>query len=113
MKTLSLHGKSFRSLANTDNGEVSGDTVFVYGQQDDLIWADYQGGQITRGHLVGKIVNGHLEFVYHHINREGELMTGKCTSYPEWTGEGNLRFREVWQWTCKDHSSGESVIEEI
>lgn len=40
-------------------------------------------------------------------------MTGKCTSYPEWTGEGKLRFREVWQWTCKDHSSGESVIEEI
>ncbi len=113
MKPILLHNKTFRTLANTDNGEVSGETLFHYHQEGELVWAEYQGGQILHGHLVGKIVDDHLEFVYHHLNRQGELMTGQCKSYPEWTEEGKMRLREYWQWTCRDHSSGESVIVEL
>ncbi|MFN8302252.1 MAG: hypothetical protein U0U46_07145 [Saprospiraceae bacterium] len=113
MKPDLLHNKTFRALANTDNGEVSGETRFHYFQQGDVVWADYQGGDILRGHLLGKVVEQHLEFVYHHLNREGELMTGRCRSFPEWTADGRLCLREYWQWTCRDHSSGESLIVEV
>jgi hypothetical protein len=78
-----------------------------------MIFADYAGGDIVKGHLLGKVVdNERLEFVYHHLNRNGEIMTGQCTSYPEWNAEGKMLLREYWQWTCKDHSKGESVIVE-
>jgi hypothetical protein len=50
---------------------------------------------------------------YQHINRKGELMTGVCTSIPERLSDGRIRLHERWQWTCGDHSTGESIIEEI
>ena len=111
--TFNLNGKQFKTLKNAENGEVSGDTHFVYGQKEDIIWADYSGGQILKGSIIGKIVDDHLEFVYQHINSENELMTGRCKSYPEMTKDGKLMLKEFWQWTCKDHSKGQSTIIEI
>lgn len=111
MQNLDLDNKYFTTLSNSDNGEVSSETTFHYRQTGDLVFADYKGGDIRKGHLLGKVVDGkHLEFVYHHLNTSGEIMTGKCTSYPEWTDEGKLRMKEYWQWTCRDQSSGESVL---
>lgn len=108
-----LHNKQFKSEVNSDNGEVSDATVFTYHQERDVIWATYQGGQILKGHLLGKIIENRLEFVYHHINQSQELMTGQCTSYPELTHDGKIRLKEYWQWTCKDHSKGHSTLIEI
>ncbi|MCC6281881.1 MAG: n-acetylglutamate synthase [Saprospiraceae bacterium] len=111
---LNLDNKSFKSQSNSDNGEVSAETIFHYRQTGDVISADYQGGDIIKGHLVGKVIEGkHLEFVYHHINKNMELMTGKCISYPEINPEGKLVLKEYWQWTCKDNSAGESRIVEL
>jgi len=79
-----------------------------------MIWANYKGGSIVKGNLIGKIVNDeYLEFVYHHINVDQEVMTGKCKSFPELLDDGKILLREVWQWTCKDFSEGESVLVEI
>ena len=58
-------------------------------------------------------MENHLEFVYQHINKEKELMTGNCKSYPEYTSSGKIRLKEMWQWTCKDKSRGQSILIEI
>ena len=50
---------------------------------------------------------------YQYINKEGELMTGKCISAPEILPDGRIRLKEKWQWTCGDHTGGESVVEEV
>lgn len=113
MKHINLDNRFFTTESNSDNGEVSSDTTFHYRQSGDLIHAEYAGGDIVKGHLLGKLIDdSRLEFVYHHLNKAGEIMTGKCTSYPEQTEDGRLRLKEYWQWTCRDFSSGESMLVE-
>lgn len=109
-----LEGKVFRSLANTDNGEVDGDTRFRYYQKEDIVWATYQGGQVRFGTLSGYMEpNGELHFRYQHQNLAGEFMTGKCHSIPSKTSQGKIRYEEHWTWTSGDQSSGQSTIEEV
>jgi len=50
---------------------------------------------------------------YEHVNKDGELMTGRCHSVPEKLADGRLRMHEKWQWTSGDQSSGESTLEEV
>jgi len=110
---IDLNNKKFKSEFNSKNGEVSNQTIFSYHQKDRVIWAEYNGGAILKGNLIGKVIEKHIEFVYQHINRQHELMTGRCISYPEYTDNGKIRLKEHWQWTCGDHSAGESVLIEI
>jgi hypothetical protein len=56
---------------------------------------------------------GRLNMRYSHVNRGGELMTGRCESTPEALLDGRLRLHERWQWTSGDGSRGESIVEEV
>ena len=110
---ISYDGRTFRPVSNSESGEVSEGTVFRYHQRDDLVWAEYEGGDVRFGTLVAKAAaDGTLDMRYQHLNRKGELMTGMCLSVPEVLPDGRLRVRERWRWTSGDHSEGESVIEE-
>ena len=109
-----LDGKAFRSVSNTDNGDVGADTVFHYRQTADIVTADYSGGGIVAGHLLARVMaNGQLDMRYHHLNDQGEFMLGRCLSTPERLADGRLRFKEKWQWLSGDMSSGYSEIEEV
>lgn len=107
-------GKTFRSASNTANGEVGTETRFYYHQDGNVVWAEYSGGSIVRGSLIATVREDHsLDMRYHHVNREGELMTGRCQSTPETLPDGRLQLHEQWEWTSGDESFGESVIEEV
>lgn len=111
---FNLEGKIFHSVSNSDNGEVDSDTLFHYHQDGEIISADYYGGRIIKGHLIGKMLKtGQLDFRYHHINKDLQLMAGKCLSTPELLPDGRIKFIEKWQWLSGDNSLGQSVIEEI
>ena len=106
-----LEGKTFRSATNSDNGDVGEETFFHYHQSGHLVWADYHGGEIVKGHLIASVLpSGQLDMRYHHVNRQGQIMIGKCLSTPALTPEGKLMFREEWQWLSGDMSSGYSEI---
>ncbi len=106
--------KKFRSIEDSGSGEVSAETVFLYHQNGNLVWAEYGGGEIVYGTLIAKCeTGGTLDMRYQHLNQSGELMTGKCISTPERLPDGRIRLYEKWRWTSGDLSSGESVIEEI
>lgn len=47
-----LEGKTFTSASNTGSGEVGNDTRFRYHQEGRIVWADYAGGAIVKGHLI-------------------------------------------------------------
>jgi hypothetical protein len=114
MSEINYNNKKFASVQNSETGEVSSETVFHYRQKDDLVWAEYSGGEIVFGTLIAKAdENSNLNMRYQHINKQGELMTGKCQSLPEILEDGRIRLHEKWQWTSGDLSKGESVIEEI
>lgn len=111
---MNYHNKRFRPIQNSNNAETSEETIFHYQQEGDLLHCSYQGGQIKKGHLLGKVAeDGAIEMVYHQINLEGELRTGICQSIPEIQANGKIRLHENWQWTSGDRSSGTSILEEI
>ncbi len=78
-----------------------------------VVWAEYEGGDIVKGHLVANVLaSGLLDMRYHHVNLRGELMMGTCLSTPEFMGDGKIRLKEEWQWLSGDRSSGYSEIVE-
>lgn len=111
---LCLDGKVFRSVANTANGEVDGQTVFRYSQKGDIVSAVYSGGAIVQGQLLATMdADGQLDMRYHHLNRDGHFKIGACRSIPVVLRDGRIRYDEMWQWLCDDRSTGRSVIEEV
>ncbi len=111
---MNYNNKNFRPVANTENGEVSGDTIFHYRQTGNIVTAEYAGGSIVSGHFVALMdENGCLDMRYHQVNDKGELHTGICRSVPEILPDGRIRLHETWQWTSGDNSKGTSLVEEI
>ena len=111
---INYDNRFFASIQNSASGEVSPATVFHYHQTGDLVWAEYKGGAIVFGSLIAKPDDaGNLEMRYQHLNKQGELMTGKCFSTPQVLPDSKILFHEKWQWTRGDFSSGEAVIQEI
>ncbi|MDN5200238.1 n-acetylglutamate synthase [Fulvivirgaceae bacterium BMA10] len=107
-------GKRFKAVNNSENGEVGNDTTFKYYQKENIMWGHYQGGKIKKGNLIGTVSNdGILKFSYQHVNQEDEVLTGQCISTPQISSSGKIQLHEHWQWTCRDHSKGTSIIEEI
>ena len=110
---INYNNKVFRPIINTENGETSDETIFLYRQVGNILTSEYSGGKIIKGHLIGLVdENGTIEMRYHQINNKGELMTGICISTPELLQNGKIRLHENWRWTCGDNSKGQSVIEE-
>jgi hypothetical protein len=110
---INYNNKLFKPINNTENGETSNETVFKYKQTGNILTAEYTGGKIIFGHLIGLVdENGNIEMRYHQVNNQGKLMTGICHSKPERLANGKIRLHETWQWTSGDKSKGQSIIEE-
>ena len=108
---FSVDGRFFTAVENSESGEVSDQTIFCYHQKGNMIWAEYSGGSVAKGFLVGTMdENRGLHFTYQHLNNAGELKAGACDSKPR-EENGKLRFYEQWQWTTGE--AGRSIIEEI
>lgn len=114
MSKINYDNRLFRSLSNSETGEVSTATIFHYRQKNAFVWATYEGCAIQFGTLIAKVLeSGKLEMRYSHINTAGELMTGECVSTPEVLPDGRLRLCEKWRWTCGNGVTGESIVEEV
>lgn len=110
---INYHNKIFRVIRNAENGEISNETIFYYKQNGNILTAEYFGGKIMCGHLIGLVdEDGNIEMRYHQINIGGELMTGVCISKPELMPNGKIRLYENWEWTSGDKSKGKSIVEE-
>ena len=110
---MNYNDKKFRPISNSENGETSNETLFHYKQVENILTAEYSGGKIKYGHLIGLVDGaGNIEMRYHQVNEKGELMTGTCQSTPEILPNGKIRLHERWEWTSGDKSKGTSIIEE-
>lgn len=111
---IDLDGRKFIHKKNPENGQVSGQTVFTYHQDGALLWAEYSGGEILNGSLVGMVVkNGEIDLVYQHVDHRMQIKTGKCHSVPMILEDGKIGLAERWEWTSGDHSKGESLLVEV
>ena len=110
---IDYNGKIFSPISNSENGETSNETVFIYQQIGNILTSEYSGGKIKKGHLIGIVdENGNIDMRYHQVNEKNEIMTGICKSKPEILENGKIRLHESWEWTSGDNSKGQSIIEE-
>lgn len=110
---INYNNKTFKPVINSENGEVSGETVFYYKQTGNILTSEYFGGRVKYGHLIGLVDSrGNIDMRYHQVNDKNELTTGICKSVPEILANGKIRLHETWEWTSGDKSKGQSVIEE-
>ncbi|MEH7110602.1 MULTISPECIES: n-acetylglutamate synthase [Bacillaceae] len=110
---INYNGRTFVSIENTANGEVSSKTFFKYSQEGTIVSATYGGGEIVKGLLIGMVKeDGSLQFRYNHVNTKDELRGGECVSTPEILADGRIRLYEKWKWLDNEATEGNSIIEE-
>lgn len=109
---LSVDGRVFKSVSNDADGDVGEETYFWFEQTDELIHAQYHGGSVRLGHLVGHHLGETLDFRYTHVTTDGDTATGHSVDRIEHLDDGRLRLHEEWEWDSKP-GSGSSVLEEV
>ena len=110
--TVPLDGKIFAGVRNAETGQVGASTRFHYHQEAGEIWAEYSGGEIRRGHLVGTRDGEKLTFRYAHLSEDGTTATGRCESRIVVLDDGRVRLEESWAWESRPET-GTSIVEEV
>ena len=66
-----------------------------------------------KGSWIGTVsINGELDFVYHHMNQDMQVKTGKCHSVPTVLENGKMELSEQWEWISGECSKGEFLLME-
>jgi hypothetical protein len=108
----SLDGLVLAPVADQAPGQVGTRTRFAYHEEEGRIWADYAGGDVVRGHLVGTREGDRLDFRYVQLKTDGTTSSGHCVSLVTETPDGRVRLAETWEWESQE-GSGTSVVEEV
>ncbi|CAM5583948.1 hypothetical protein AB0H45_07705 [Streptomyces atroolivaceus] len=108
----SLDGIVLSPVADQAPGQVGTRTRFTYHERDGRIWAEYAGGDVVRGHLVGTRDADTLDFRYVQLKHDGTTSSGHCVSTVTDLPDGRVRLDETWEWESQE-GSGTSVVEEL
>ncbi|MFD4577066.1 hypothetical protein ACFWNK_26135 [Streptomyces sp. NPDC058417] len=108
----SLDGLVLAPVADQAPGQVGTGTRFTYHERDGVIWADYAGGDVVRGHLLGTREGDRLDFRYTQLTRDGSTAGGHCVSTVVELPDGRVRLDESWQWESRP-GRGTSVVEQV
>lgn len=114
MSLINLDGRVFVPVHNTVGGTVTDETRFTFQQSGDNITADYAGGDVQTGHIVGILVKPDTAtLIYHCLTAGGELKAGQAQAHFSINDEGKLCIDMQWQWLNGEKTSGTSHYEEI
>ncbi len=109
--TANVDGLKMNVVTTSPNGVVGADTIFEFHQRGDAVWAEYSGGMIQRGFLVGTLDGVTLNFRYCQRQTDGVLDGGSSVGEVQEV-HGRTRIVERFQWASRD-GGGENVFEEI
>jgi hypothetical protein len=105
--------KTFRIVRNDGPGtEVTTETVFHYRQVGNIVHADYFGGGVQVGKLVGILEGDTIRHSYIQVNLAGEFNAGHSIVEVRRSAEGRLQMIDRWEWESKT-GQGLAVFEEI
>lgn len=113
MNKISLNGVSMNVIDTAGNGVVGIDTIFVFKQKQQIVTANYKGGGIAQGFLVGKLNKEVLEFTYCQIQKDGTIDHGTSTGVLEWNKTGKLQLTETFVWGSRDDKTGVNVFQQV
>lgn len=107
-----LDGVVFAGVSNSADGDVGTATRFTYHQDGAVVWAEYGGGDVVRGYLVGTRDGAQLQFRYVHVDAAGATASGRCSSEIVIGAAGGVELHEDWAWESRP-GTGRSVVAQI
>lgn len=109
---VSLDGRTLAGVTNSKAGEVNAETRFEFEQDGNQIRAQYSGGAIVDGYLVGTFDGSRWDVRYVQINDAGDTASGHSIGTVTLLEDGRVRVEDEWEWESKE-GRGESVLEEV
>jgi hypothetical protein len=112
LTTVGYDGRVFRPTGGAGGPVGRGGATGRYFQRGDLVWAEFSGGPVRSGRLVGRCrPDGTIDAAYAQVMADGEVVAGSCVSTPTALPDGRLRLTERWRRI--GGQSGVSEIEEV
>jgi hypothetical protein len=113
MSNFDFNNKKFALIQNSEHGEVGTDTIFRYKQEDNFVTADYSGGTIRYGKIIGKLAGDKLSMLYQCLTNDNELRAGRATAKVTNTDKGRMKLSLDWEWLTETDIKGRSEYIEI
>lgn len=114
MNLFDLNGRVFVPVHNTVGGTVSDTTRFTFKQSGQKISADYRGGDVVEGHILGTFTDEDTAaLIYHCRTSDDDLKSGEALAHFSVNEAGKICIDMQWQWLNGDQASGTSHYEEI
>ncbi len=105
--------KTFRVVQNDGPGaEVTTATIFHFWQVGNLLHADYEGGGVRYGKLVGLLEGDTVRHAYTQINQQGQFQSGRGVDQLRLGADDRLQIVDQWQWD-DGSGSGSCIMEEV
>jgi hypothetical protein len=113
MKAIILDKIKMTVIQTAENGVVNKDTIFVFQQSGHIVNAEYAGGKIQKGFLVGQIDENVFTFSYCQLQTDGTLDNGLSTCELSADETGKIRLVEHFEWRSRPGESGVNIFQEI
>lgn len=111
---LTLDGIKMNVVKTADNGVVNQDTIFTFSQKDYVVSAEYQGGRILKGYLIGKLSpQNQLEFSYCQMQTDSKLDNGLSTCQLSKNENGKIILIEHFEWKSRPGEFGTNIFQEL
>lgn len=104
-----LNGVMMRVIEMSDSSVIGPKTIFRFVQNGAIVRAEYEGGRIIAGSLVGYRNGTELKFCFSQLESPSSLQTGKsvCTVRRQ---DGALELVEEFHWDNKERPSGRNIL---
>ena len=114
VEQFSLDGVKMNVVKTADNGVVNQDTIFFFSQKENVVSAEYQGGKILQGYLIGKLsTQNQLEFSYCQMQLDGKLDNGLSLCQLSKNEEEKLLLIEHFEWKSRPGEFGTNIFQEL
>ena len=105
-----LDGLRMNAVETAPNGAINADTIFRFEQTGARVHAEYAGGRVELGHLVGLVRGATFAFRYCQLHDDGTLHGGQSNCELRRADDGRLQIIEHFEW---DDGPGTNVIQEL
>ena len=111
---ITLDGVKMNVIKTAENGVVNHETIFRFSQKDEVVSAEYQGGKILKGFLVGKLsIQNQLEFSYCQMQVDGKLDNGVSICQLSQNEKGKIILTEHFEWKSRPGEFGTNVFQQL
>lgn len=98
MNKIDFNNKIFTLLENSEMGVADNSTDFKYSQNQDLVFANYQGASIRTGKIIARLEGCQLHMLYQCITMDNELKSGKATADITFSENDKMNLDVPWEW---------------